>query len=99
MYLAKSNNGSLTLYATLFNKLAKGDEIDSKEEIIDVIKETKNILAGEKDIFTARSDYYSLMSFLLSNGQEFLNRLDEDRIDNETFKSIANILSKKSIPA
>lgn len=99
MYLAKKNdNGNLPIYVSLFKRLAYGHEVESKSEIIDVLKETKRISTGEKDIYSARNDYYYLVSYLLSYGKEFLKDLDEENIDSSTFQEIVEILNGETAP-
>ncbi len=100
MYLAKKNNNlNLPIYLSLFKKLAKGEALESKEEINKVLVEIKHISEGETDIFSARNDYYYLVSFLLSHGSQFLEKLDEKSIDATTYQEIAKLLDEGNVPA
>lgn len=100
MYLAKkSDNGNLPMYISLFQRLANGEKVASLSEIKEVIIKAKHIADGVEDIYTARNDYFYLVSCLLSNGKEFLKKLDENEIGNSTFQGIVEILNKENIPA
>lgn len=100
MYLAKKNdNGNLPMYKSLFQRLADGETVESLSEIEAVLIDTKHIAAGEKDIYSARNDYFYLVSYLLSNGKEFLKNLDESSIGNSTYRQIADLLNKETNPA
>lgn len=100
MYLAKKTiNSNLPIYLALFKRLATGVTLDTQEEINEVIKVTKHISLGESDIYSARNDYFYLVSYLLSNGKDFLKKLDEESIDQNTYSEIAKILAKGNVPA
>ncbi len=97
MYLAKQNeNTNLSIYVSLFKRLVNGTETTYVDEVKEVIIDAKHISEGSKDIFSARNDYFQLVSFLLSNGKGFLESLDENSIDNSTYQSIIDILNKES---
>lgn len=98
MYLAKKNiDTNLPIYVSLFRKLATGTNTEYKKEINSALLEAKAISCGEKEIFNARNDYFYLVSFLLTNAEEFLKNLDATKINNETYKKIGEILKKSEL--
>jgi hypothetical protein len=100
MFLAKeTDNKNLLIYISLFERLAQGKEIDSLEEIKDVIINAKDISEGNKDIFSAPNDYFHLTSYLLSNGKQFLRDIERSSINEESFEEIADKLSEDCLIA
>lgn len=95
MYLAKQNDkSSLFIYVSLFNHLLKSENEALSKEVKDIILDAKQISDGKKDIFSAPDDYFQLVSYLLTEGKEFLADLDENSIDKETFEKVKEIISQ-----
>jgi hypothetical protein len=97
MYLSKhSPDVNLSFYALLFRKLAEGYEVPSKGDIDSAIFISSQIKKGEKSIFDASSNYFNLVTYLISDGPEILDQV-ENGISKRTYESIEKGLSEISV--
>ena len=93
MYFAQQKNKNLYIYVSLLRRLAEGKDTTSLEEMKEVILSAKHISEGDQDIYTARNDYFELISYLLSNSTKLLDPIVNNKITKITFENIANKLN------
>lgn len=93
MYLAKENkNYNVPLYLSIFKNLEVGKGNSYKDEINEILIDTKDIVLGKKNIATISDEYYFLTSILIDCKNDFIQDLTLENINSEVYSKISKIL-------
>lgn len=94
MFLADQNTDThLTVYEVLFDRLANGQDVSSQKEIDEALKFAKKVYAQKASIYSAPSNYFYLITFLLSHGREVVSSFDVDEINSAVYSKVSKLIA------
>lgn len=94
MYLAQTNTleTQAPFYANILQDIIDNKNMGNKESIDNAIKEAKKVILGEKNIYSIDNNHYFFITTLLLNYKDKLIEVNDNKINNQTYIDILNLL-------